>query len=212
MEEIILLGGGGHCKSVIDAILGANAYRIAGIIDIKEKLGTKVAGIEIIGTDEELNYYFHQGIKKAFITLGSIGNPKLRQKLYKSAKEIGYLFPCIIDRTAIISQSAVLGEGTFVGKGAIINSEAVIGSQCIINTGVIIEHDCKIGDFCHIAPGSTLSGGVTVGDAVHIGTNSTVIQNINIWENSIIGAGSVVVSDIASNVLAYGNPCREVQN
>jgi len=168
MKDIILLGGGGHCKSVIDTIKELNKFNIAGILDVKDKVGTKVDNVEIIGIDEDLNYYYNQGIELAFITAGSIENTALRRNLYQKAINIGYKFPYLIDPTVITSKNIKIGQGTFVGKGATINSDANLGMHCIINTGVIIEHDCNIGEFCHIAPGSTLSGGVNHNGSVEL--------------------------------------------
>ncbi len=211
MKDILLIGGGGHCKSVIDSINKSDEHNIIGILDLPDKVGTEILGVKVIGTDDQLEYYYKNGVKHVFLTVGSIGDVALRRKLYSIALDIGYIFPNIIDSTAIISEKIQIGHGNFIGKGAIINSEVVIGNNCVINTGVIIEHDCSIGDFCHIAPGATLSGSITVGRNSHIGANSTLIQNINIGENTIVGAGSVVVKNIDSNRKAYGNPCREVQ-
>lgn len=211
MEEIILIGGGGHCKSVIDSINRSKGYKIAGVIDLIDKVGSEILGVSIIGTDRGLERHYKNGVKNALLTVGSIGDVSLRKKLYSNALAIGFKFPNIIDDTAIISDNAKIGHGNFIGKGAIVNAGAKIGNNCIINTGAIIEHDCNIQDFCHIAPGVTLSGSVLVGENTHIGTNSTVIQNIKIGDNTMIGAGSVVLKDIGSGVKAYGNPCKEVE-
>jgi len=210
MKDILLIGGGGHCKSVIDTILGGNQFSIVGILERGKKIGTYVNDIEVIGVDEDLEFYYKEGIRNAFISLGSLGDPRFRIKLYKRTKEIGFNFPVIIDQSAIISRRSIIGEGTFVGKRAVINTNAYIGKNCIINTGAVIEHDCRIEDFVHIAPGSVLSGSVHINENSHIGTNSTIIQNIEIGSNTIIGAGSVVVKDMNKNAKAYGNPCREV--
>lgn len=210
MADILLLGGGGHCKSVIDSIIQTNKFNIVGILDKSGKIGSTVNGVKIVGDDHNMISYYQQGIKNVFITVGSIGDTFLRLKLQKKAKEIGFEFPTIIDPTAIISSNAKIGEGTFVGKGSIINTDVSVGEFCIINTGVIVEHDCQIEEFCHIAPGTTLSGGVKIGSKSHIGTNSTVIQNIEIGSHTLIGAGSVVIKDIGNNKRAYGNPCKVV--
>lgn len=210
MKDIILIGGGGHCKSVIDTIRKGQLFNIIGILDMREKVGEKVRGIKIIGIDDELSSYYHAGIENGFVTLGSIGNCQKRSTIYRKLKELGMAVPVIMDKSAIISTDVVIGEGTFVGKRAVINTDVVIGSNCIINTGAVIEHDCNLGDFVHIAPGSVLSGGVTIGSNTHVGTHSTIIQHIRVGENTIIGAGSVVVKDIGSDKKAYGNPCREV--
>lgn len=210
MEKIILLGGGGHCKSVIDSIRSLNLYDIYGIIDIEKNIGQTVCDINVIDCDKNLSKYKDMGIKKAFITIGSVGNPQLRIKLYNLALNIGFEFPVIVDKTAIISKSAHIAQGTFIGKGAIINAESSIGENCIVNTGSIIEHDCTIGDFVHISPGATVCGGAVIGNNTHIGANSTVLQYKKIGNDSIIGAGSIVTKDVKSNITAYGNPCREV--
>lgn len=210
MDDIILIGGGGHCKSVIDTINRLNKYNIIGVFDVPGKVGTQISGIKVIGIDDDLEYFYKKGIKYAFLTIGSIGDVILRRKLHSIAQGIGYKFPNIIDGTAIISEQIKIGSGNFIGKGVIINSDTIIGDNCIINTGSIIEHDCYIEDFCHIAPGSTLSGGVKVGKDTHIGTNAIIIQNIKVGANTIIGAGSVLLKDIGDNKKAYGNPCREV--
>lgn len=211
MKDILLIGGGGHCKSVIDTLKASKEYNIIGILDIKEKLGDKISDIKIMGTDDDMKKIYESGIKYSFITVGSVGNPNLRIKLYKKAKAIGYKIPYIIDKTSIVSPNSKIENGTFIAKGVIVNSEAKIGKNTIVNTGSIIEHDCEIGNHVHIAPGTTLSGNVRIGDRSHIGTNSTIIQNINIGEDSIIGAGSVVIKDIKNSIKAYGNPCQEVK-
>ena len=210
MKELILLGGGGHCKSVIDSIKSTNKYKIIGILDLKDKIGEFINGVQVIGEDRDLLYYYEQGIKNAFITTGGIGDNSLRIRLFENAKSMGFQFPVITDAKAIVSDTAIIAEGVFIGKGTIINTNVSIKENSIINTGAIIEHDCQIDAHCHIAPGSTLSGAVHIGKDSHIGTNSTVIQNINVGSNTIIGAGSVVVKNIGDHKKAYGNPCRVV--
>lgn len=212
MIDILLIGGGGHCESIIDTLKKISIYNIAGILDTADKVGNKINSVEIIGIDDDLQKYFDLGIKHAFITLGSIGDTSLRVKLYKKARAIGFEFPVVTDSSAIVAQSCVLEEGAYIGKGAIINSGAKIGQNCIINSGSIIEHGSTIQDFCHISPGTTISGNVLVGAHTHIGANATIIQDISIGDYTLVGAGSVVLSNIGSNKKAYGNPCKEISD
>ena len=53
-EDIILIGGGGHCKACIDVIEEDNRYVIMGIIDFPEKIGQSILGYPIIDCDENL--------------------------------------------------------------------------------------------------------------------------------------------------------------
>lgn len=211
MEKILLIGGGGHCKVVIDTVLLEKKYKIAGIIDEQSKVGKRVLGIPIIGTDLDIKNFVKKRIKNCFITIGSIGSPALKIKIFNSLKRIGVNFPNIIHPRALVSKYAKLGKGNYVAAGAIINAGTRVGNQCIINTGAVIDHDCKIGDFVHISPSVVLSGGVVIGKYTHVGTGCSVKQYLEIGENSIIGAGSVVVDNVENNVVAYGNPCRKIR-
>ena len=208
-KEILLVGGGGHCKVILDMIFTSKDYKVAGIIDLAKHFGDNIFGVTVIGSDTDLPRFFKSGIKYCFISVGSIGNPTLRVKLYKLARQLGYKLPNLISPNAIVSSNIYLGEGNYIAPGAIINAGARIGNGCIINTGSVIEHDCEMGDFVHISPGSVLSGGVKIGKYSHIGLGSFIIQNTKIGENTIIGAGSVVTKNIRKGVIAYGNPCRE---
>lgn len=211
-EEIIIIGGGGHCSSVIDSLIGADEFKIRGIIDTNEKIGQYIHGIEVIGEDRDLQKYYALGVRNACIAIGSVGNTRLREKIYSQIKKIGYNTPNVIDCSANISKTAVIGEGNYIGKNVVINADTQIRDNCIVNTGSIVEHNCIIDNFVHIAPGSVLCGNVYIGRYSHIGANSTIIQGIQIGKRTIIGAGSVVVKNIREYKIAFGNPCKEIKD
>jgi sugar O-acyltransferase (sialic acid O-acetyltransferase NeuD family) len=210
-EKLLLIGGGGHCKSVLDTILSMETYSDVAIIDLKENIGKTVLGVPIIGSDDDLSNLFDTGYRHAFITLGSIGTPRLRKILYETIREIGFIIPNVIDPSATVSEHVAISEGVFVGKGAIVNAGSTIEACAIINSGAIIEHDCIVGAFAHVAPGATLCGDVTIGNDTHIGANAVVRQGLAIGSNVLIGIGSVVVGDIQDHIIAFGNPCREAK-
>ncbi len=208
MNKILLVGGGGHCQSVLDSLLDYSIYDEIAIIDRSECVGKKIFDIEIIGTDDELEDFIKKGFTYAFITLGSIGNPQKRIQLYNKILSIGYEIPNVIDKNSVIGRNVILNKGIYVGKTSVINSGSYIGNGAIINTGAVIEHNCNIGDFVHIAPRATICGMTQVGNNVHVGANSVIIQGLEIGSNSIIGAGSVVVKNIDSNKIIMGNPAK----
>lgn len=209
-RKLLLIGGGGHCKSVLDSLYRLKKYDTIGIIDIKEHKGRTILETPVIGSDEDLPSLYEKGFKEAFITVGSVGDPTIRIKIANSLKNQGFTFPNIVDPTATVSLYSDLADGIFIGKQTIINAGTKIKSGVIVNTAVTIEHDCNIGEFVHVAPGSVLSGEVLVGDYTHLGANSVFKQQVCVGSNTIIGMGSIVLKDISSNVIAYGNPCREV--
>lgn len=208
-EKIVLIGFGGHAKSVIDSIEASGEYKIAGYTDIKNR--TNYKGYNFIGTDKDLHNIYSGGVHNACITVGYMGRSNLRDKLYHMVKKTGFKLPVIKDPSAIVSNSSEIGEGTFIGKGCIVNAESIIGRMCIINTGSIIEHGNIIGDFTHIAVKTVLCGDINIGSHCFIGANSTIIQGVEVGENAVIGAGSVVINDLPGRCTSVGIPAKPVK-
>lgn len=206
-KKLLLIGGGGHCHSVLDSVLSLNVYDEIGIID---SIDGSCLGIPVIGTDNDVPALMDEGWSHAFITVGSVGDARIRKRLYKMVKGLGLAVVSVIDPTAIVARGSVIKEGAFIGKRAVINTGTTIGECSIINTGAMVEHDSEVGAFSHISPGTILCGQVKIGAGTHIGAGSVARQQITIGDCSLIGAGSVVVKDIPNNVKAYGNPCKVV--
>ena len=206
-RKLLLIGGGGHCKSVLDGLLSLGIYSDIGIVD-KEQV--TLLGVSVVGSDQDLISLFQKGWTDAFVTVGSIGNTAIRRKLFDIIKQIGFHVPSVVDNTAVIARGTQIDEGCFVGKKAVINTGASLGKCAIVNTGAIIEHDCTVGDFSHISPGTVLCGQVKIGNDTHVGAGAVVRQQISIGNNVLIGAGSVVVKNVPDGQIAYGNPCKSV--
>ena len=151
MKPLILVGGGGHCKSVIEAAESAG-YSILGVLDMPEEVGKKILSTKVIGTDDDIPAYVDQA--EFVITVGFIKNPATRIKLYNKVKEAGGKLATIIASTAYVSKYAEIGEGTVVLHQAFVNAGAKVGCNVILNTATNIEHDAVIGDHSHIGAGS----------------------------------------------------------
>lgn len=89
-----------------------------------------------------------------------------------------------------------------------------IGNDCVITDGVrVLTHmwDYPIlSNRFEKVPEFSKKGSVKIGDNVFIGERSIILPETEIGKNTIIGAGSVVSSDIPSDSVAAGNPCRVV--
>ena len=191
MKNIILIGGGGHCKSVIDVIEQEGRFEIAGIIDKPELLGSSILGYSIIGNDSDLDNLVKK-YQYALITVGQIKSPSLRIKLFDSTVKAGFILPSIISPNAYVSEHSSIGSGVVVMHNAIVNAGASIGDNCIINSKALIEHDCSISEHCHVSTNATINGGVNIESGCFIGSGSTTKESIAISENSFIKAGSLV--------------------
>jgi len=186
--EIILIGGGGHCRSVIDVIELEGKYKIAGVIDKKKLIGQDVLGYKVIGCDDDLAELFKK-YKFAIVTVGQIQSNTLRVKLFNILKNIGYTLPTIISPLAYLSKYATIEEGSIIMHHALVNTNAKVGKNCIINTKALIEHDAVIEDNIHISTGAIINGGVVVKENSFVGSNATSKEYIEI--DGFIKAGSV---------------------
>lgn len=211
MNKVILIGAGGHSRVIID-ILKLDIIGIYGIIDNdKTKENTELDGIKIIGSDDLLIDIFNQGIKNAFVCIGTIGNNEIRNKLYEKAKSLGFNLINAIHPKSIIADNLVLGQGNAIMAGTIVNTGVTLGSNIVLNTGCIIEHDVVIEDNVFVGPGAVIGGGVSIGENAFIGLGAKIIQGVTIGSNSVVGAGSVVINDISENTLNVGVPAKTLK-
>lgn len=193
-KDVLLIGGGGHCKSVINAMLNTE-YNPAAILD-KNPCLDRILGIPVEG-DDALLPTLRSRFKLALVTVGQIKNYTIRKNIFEKIKELGYEVPVVLAKSACVSPWSEIGAGTVVLNFAMINANVNIGNNTIINTGAIIEHDAKIGNNCHISTGAIINGGAIIEDNVFVGSGSIVREMTKIGHGSIIGMGSLVKKDIA---------------
>jgi len=216
-EKLILIGGGGHCKSCIDVIQAEGRFEIAGIVEQSgsrfrgnDKEGYSVLGYPVMGTDDELPELIRE-YKNALITVGQIQHPDVRIRLFNRIRELGGVFPVIVSPNAYVSRSATIGAGTIVMHHAVVNTEAVIGVNCILNTGSLVEHEASVGDHCHISTYAILNGQCRVGNRTFIGSRTVLSNNVDIAGDILVSAGSVVLRSLDKPGTYIGNPLRKIR-
>lgn len=208
MEDLVVIGAGGHAKVVLDALMLLDEYRVAGVLALPEEVGGEVLGVSIIGTDADLRDLAARGVTAAVVGIGSVGECGARIAAAEKIARAGLRLPTIVHSAATVSRHAELAEGVFVAAGAVVGPGAIVGRCAIVNTGAVVDHDCVVGEFAHVASGATLAGGVSVGARVHVGAGAAIVQYLSVGDDALIGAGAVVVDDIESGCVAYGNPAR----
>lgn len=212
MIPVIGIGAGGHSKVVIHIIRAASRYEIKGLTDVKESLyGTKILGVPVLGGDDLLEDFFNQGIRHAFIGVGTAGNVTNRRRAFEVARRIGFRMIRAVHPSAVVESSAQIGEGPTIMANAVVNPDSRLGANVIVNTGAIVEHDCILADHVHVATRACLAGGVRVGEGAHIGAGAIILQGIRIGERSIVGAGAVVTRDVPDGVTVTGVPARPTE-
>lgn len=186
-KNILLVGGGGHCRSCIDVIEQSNQFEIVGIVDSFLSVGAKICGYSVLGSDEDLPK-LHAFAKYALITVGQLKYNEIRRNLYSTLRALNYILPTIISPFAYVARDVEIGSGTIVMHHAIINTNAKIGENCIVNTKSLIEHDAVIFDHCHISTGAIVNGHTKVNNDSFVGSNAVVVHNVSVPEKTFIKA------------------------
>lgn len=207
---LILVGGGGHCRSIIDVIELEGKWAIAGIVDRKELVGQEVLGHRITADDTMLEQLARAG-HRFLVTAGQVKDAGLRRDLFTRIQEAGGQLATVVSPLARVAPSAQLGAGTVVCHMAVVNSNARVGLNCIVNTGALVEHDARVGNTCHVATGAIVNGGSVVGDRTFIGSRATLVQAVRVGNDCVIGAGAVVLNDVPDGSIMVGQPARSVR-
>ena len=197
--EIIVYGGGGHGKSVIDTIRAQGVYQIHGIVDDGLEPGTSVIGIPVLGSSQILPDLHAQGIRQAVNAVGGIGDISSRVKIFHLLAEHGFVCPAVIHPAAVIESSAVISPGVQVFPHAYVGSEVNLGFGVIVNTGAVISHDCSLDDYANVSPGALLAGGVRIGKGSLIGMGVTINLGVTIGDNARLGNSTTIKTDVADN-------------
>jgi UDP-perosamine 4-acetyltransferase len=212
MKKVIGLGAGGHAKVVMEILQMSGEYEVIGLLDPQSSLWqTDVLNVPVLGDDNLLPELYNQGVRYAFIGLGSVGDSRPRQRLYQRARDQKLEIVRAIHPQAWISPSAQVGYGPTIMAGAVINADARLGEHVIVNTGAVVEHDCVIGDHVHIATGAHLAGGVHVAAGTHIGLGASVLQGVHVSQNAIVGSGAVVLNHVPEDTTVVGVPAHIIQ-
>ncbi len=207
-KDLILVGGGGHCRSVIDAAESAG-YKIRGIIDLPEFVGSEVSGYPVIGSDDDIPHFVDDC--EFVVTLGAIENAVPRHKLHCRIKEAGGKLATVVASTAYLSPRASVGDGTVLLHQSVVNSAAKVGESVIVNTGAIVEHDACVGDLTHISTGAKINGACRVGSRCFIGSGAVMVQGVAAGDDVFLGAGSLLAKDAPDAGTYVGFPARRVK-
>ena len=199
-EDIILVGGGGHCRSCIGVIEMEGRFTIRGVLDANETLQTPILRYDLLGQEKDIRS-LSKTFRHFFITVGQIKDWVPRVRLFEYLKSLHVTIPAIISPLAHVSKYAVIEVGTIVMHQAMVNSGARVGANCIINSKALIEHDAVIEDQCHISTAAIVNGGATVRRCSFVGSNAVIREGIEVGEACIVGAGMGVMHSLKSGSL-----------
>lgn len=205
---MILVGGGGHCRSVAEAAF-AQGWKIKGVLEPAMKPGDKIGQLTVLGNDDDIPKYIDDHL--FVVTVGAVGIPELRNKIIAKLRLAGATMATIIAPSAYVASDAEIGDGTVILNRAVVNANAKIGTNVILNTGCIVEHDSSVGDSTHVSTGAILNGNCHVGKDCFIASGTIMMHGLTVTDRVMVGVGSTVSKNIDESGIYIGSPARKIK-
>jgi len=196
LPPVIVYGGGGHGKTLIEAIQVGQEFQVLGVIDDGLPVGLQLLGVPVLGGEGLLPELLDHGVTMAVNGVGGIGNPDARWHVFELLQKAGFNFPTIIHPTAYLEPSAKVTAGVQVLGMAYVGTQVNIGFGSVVNIGAILPHDCQIGQCVNLSPGVMLAGNVSIADFSQVGMGATINLNIMVGEHVRIGNNATIKSDV----------------
>lgn len=207
----VLLGAGGHGAAVLALAQSAGMEVVAATDADKSRIGQAVAGVPIVGNDDEIERLMRdQGVTAALIGLGSTKDNGPRRRLFELAVSHGLQMPALVAESAVVATDAVLGDGVVVMPLALVHVGAKLGVNVIVNSGAIIEHGSRVADHVHVAPHATVLADCRIGEGAFIGAAAVIRQGLTVGEYAVVAAAAAVFKNVPPHATALGNPARVV--
>lgn len=206
--RVVVVGGSDQGRQVIDALSTAGDHEVVGVLDGNLAVGTRVAGVEVVGSTTELPDCVERVAADGFVV--AIGDNATRGELFARVLTAAPALEPVTARhaAAVVAGDAVVGGGSILLAGSVIGNGSTVGRGVLLGTASSIDHDCTLEDFVSLAPGAHTAGTVRIGQGTAVGVGASVIHGLTIGADTVVGAGAVVLDDLPEQVVAYGVPAR----
>lgn len=164
--KLYIIGGGTLSKFIID-ILESFDGEIGGVFDDNFPELNKVCGYNVLGRVSDI------GTEHEQLAIG-MGEPALRKQIYQKYKKTGHIFPAIIHKTCVVSNTSRIGEGAIIGPFSGVLSGTEIGNAVCMLSGVQSNQDVTIGDFSLIGAGVNIGNGAVLGEGCHVSMSHVI--------------------------------------
>ncbi len=195
-RALLIYGGGGHGKSLIDMVRALGEHELVGVLDDRLEIGSRVLEVPVLGGGEVMEALYARGLRLAVNAVGGVGDIMSRVWVFESMLGVGFDCPSLIHPTAFVEPSATLEAGVQVFPHAYVGSDVQIDFGVIINTGAVVSHDCHVGTYANVAPGALIAGGVSIGERVLIGMGVTINLRVSVGAGARVGNSAVVKEDV----------------
>lgn len=193
-SRLLVVGAGGHGRSVAEAAELTGQFEVVGFLDDSLPVGEPVLGVAVLGPVASMDH--HRATADQAIV--AIGNSAVREKLMQQLAEASFEWATVVHPRAIVSPSAVLGAGSAVMAGAIVGTEARLGVGAIVNCGAVVDHHAKVEDYGHLGVNASMEGGTLLGRSAWMQAGSALGYCVHVPPAAVLALGQALIAGSAS--------------
>lgn len=188
MKRLLIIGAGGHGRSVAEAVTAAGEFVVVGFLDDAFPELDRVWEFPVLGKVADLT----RGRDAADHAFVAIGNNALRRRVTTELRDAGFVLATVIHPRAIVSPTASIGAGSAVMAGAVVGTEAVLGEGAIVNCAAVVDHHCRVADFGHLGVNAAMAGGSVLGAGAWMQAGSALGYGVEIDAGRVLAPGEAV--------------------
>lgn len=201
-QKLIVLGYGGHARSVADVAL-ALGFKELVFVDAQAREGEFFLDFPVLKC-------FTPSDPKTWCAFPASGDGNVRQAQTALINQQGWKIVSLVAHSATLGVGCLVSDGVFVGQQAHIGPMATVGRGSIINSSAVVEHECNVGEWAHVSVNATMAGRSSLGDFSMLGTGATIIDQIKVTSHVLIGAGALVHRNIEHSGIYVGVPVKQL--
>lgn len=205
-KKLVIYGVGKFADFIIYSFIHDSPYEVVAQC-VEEAYISKVSKKDLdlpLVNFEKLEKEFNPKIYELFIT---VGNDKLRERIYNEAKIKGYKLATFIATNSIYPNNLKVGDNVYIGEKTGIQPFVEIGNNAFI-IAANIGHHSKIGENSLLSV-CLLGAEVEVGRNTFIGLNATIKPKIKIGNFNIIGMNSKITTDTPDYAI-FSEPATKI--
>jgi sugar O-acyltransferase (sialic acid O-acetyltransferase NeuD family) len=185
VTRVIIVGGGGHGRSVAEIVLADARLQLVGFVDDAAASLGRIFDLPVLATTHELVACRAH----ADAAVVAIGNNRLREEFCNRAAAAGFELPTIVHPRAIVAPSASIAAGCTIMAGAIIGTQATLGRAVIVNSGSVVDHHCRVDDFGHVGANASMAGGSVLGRGAWMQAGAALGYNVSVPAGAVLTPG-----------------------
>lgn len=211
-RQLILVGAGEQGEIAYEYFTHDSPHEVVGFaVEPQYRDQDELFGLPVIDLDD-IAERFPPDRFRAFVSVSSTHLNRVRARLYRHVKELGYTCETYVSPHAFVWRNVEIGENSFIFENNVLQYGVTVGDNVILWSGNHVGHQTSIADDVFISSHVVISGFCEIGHASFLGVNSCFADHTTVAEDCVVGAGAVVVKNTKPGGVYVGNPAKRLDH